>query len=172
MRVRSLFFLILIITLSFSVGETIFDLTLLNTDIPFSAVVPAMILFMSAMLGIAWMASDTFALPQLKAWVKLEIRELIVGVILIVIVYAALFGIDSTWPAIFTGEDDPYESAMNYVSSYKGDIIHLYKESAEVAEQLERIYKRQEEVREQLKTGELTPEKAAALLIELNVEAK
>lgn len=48
----------------------------------------------------------------------------------------------------------------------------IHAESETVAEQLERLWKKQADVREKLKNGELTSEEAAALIVELSAETK
>jgi len=58
------------------------------------------------------------------------------------------------------------------LESMNNRMIIIQKESKSTAEQIERLWQKQAEVREKLKNGELTPEEAAALIVDLSAELK
>lgn len=119
MRIRSFLILLLLIPISFS---QFFDFEMIG-----NYVLPGTILAVSALLGIAWMASDMFNNPQLKAWVKMELRSLVSAGVLLVLVYVLFFGTNS-FASLITGEDNIGEAANIKLDSYMNVLKPAYED--------------------------------------------
>lgn len=85
---------------------------------------PAIIVIVIMVLAIMWMIAEPLNLPQLKAWVKLEIRELIIAAILIGIIYSAFFA-ERTITKVLTGVD-------GYVGVARGTLNNLLQKHENV----------------------------------------
>ncbi|MDD5022868.1 MAG: hypothetical protein PHU63_01740 [Candidatus ainarchaeum sp.] len=104
--------ILLMILLFSSSFSYFFDLNFVS-----NYVLPATILAVSAGLGIMWMLSDMMANPELKAKVKMEVRSMISGGVLLVIVSALFFGANST-ASILTGEPDVNSAASAQLDNF------------------------------------------------------
>lgn len=94
LRRISLFLLLL-----FSISHA----TFLDFDLLRTVLLPGVALVAVTILAIVWMLSDALNMPHLKAWVRMEIREIFAAVVLVVVVYAILFSSDNL--GILFGED-------------------------------------------------------------------
>jgi len=94
MELKVVFVLLLLATVSFS---TFLD------DLQYA--LPIVIMIMVLLLMSALMLSRTLSLPQLEAWVKTEIRELIIAAILFIIIYSVFAGAD-LYVGMLTGQED------------------------------------------------------------------
>ena len=101
MELKVVVALLLLATVSFS---TFLD------DLQFA--LPTVILIMVILLSLVFMLSRTLSMPQLQAWVKTEIRELIIAAILFIAIYGLFSGIN---PLVYTltGEEDYYQAAKS-----------------------------------------------------------
>ncbi|MDD5171785.1 MAG: hypothetical protein PHF60_01995 [Candidatus ainarchaeum sp.] len=118
MQLRSAWLsLFLILPVAFAAPEKL-DLTF---AVPMVAIIVAIFLALMGML------SKTISDPKLEAWTKTEIRELIAGVIIVVIVTA--FFISSSGITIaLTGKSDPITAATDVLDGLveKYDIAYVY----------------------------------------------
>lgn len=114
MNIKQLLFLLMLF--SFSYSQT-FDLNLVQNYI-----LPVTIILVSALLGLSWMAADLFNAPQLKAWVKAEIKELIAAGLVLLIVYSIFFG-TNTFTKILTGEDNYQDYAVDRLYEFRAQYI-------------------------------------------------
>ncbi len=89
---------------------------------------PAIILIVIMMLSLTWLASDLFQNPQLKAWVKNELKELIVAFLVFVIV-SSLFLSTNSFVELFTGEPDYQTFAINKLYGFRQQLITPLSES-------------------------------------------
>ncbi len=119
MRLRELLLLLLFISFSHS--------DFFSLEIVKDVVLPTTILLVSLMLGLAWMASDMFSNPQLKAWVKTELRSLLAAGILLVLVYGLFFGTNSA-ASILTGEPNVNAAASAKLDSFIADLKPAYND--------------------------------------------
>ncbi len=67
--------------------------------------VPIVVFIVAIFLILLNLASTTLSQPRLKSWVKIEFRELVAGIIIIVAVTSALIG-SNTLSSILTGSND------------------------------------------------------------------
>ncbi len=68
-------------------------------------ILPATILLVCAIFAISWALSDFFSSSELKAWVKIELRSFISGIVLMLLVITIFVGTNSA-VQIFTGNSD------------------------------------------------------------------
>ncbi len=99
--------LIALVQLSFSAVAPI--------DLTFA--VPVMAIVVGMFLGMASMLSTSISDPRLEAWVKTELREFFVGIVLIAILTASLIGSNSVAKAV-TGKDDFISEAQTIVQGW------------------------------------------------------
>jgi len=86
-------------------------------------VLPATVMIVVIVLAILWMISDTLNMPQMRAWVKIEIRELIVAAILLAVIYSAFF-IQKSVVGLISGQGEGYiDVAKNSLNS----ILEIHK---------------------------------------------
>lgn len=118
-RAKTLLFLILLFSFSYS---QFFDIELIQNYI-----LPATIILVAALLAITWMASTLFNAPQLRAWVKTEIKELIAAGLVLLIVYSLFFG-TNTLTQVLTGEENYQEYATNKLYEFRGEFIPVLQD--------------------------------------------
>ncbi|MBN2477847.1 hypothetical protein JXB01_00990 [Candidatus Micrarchaeota archaeon] len=123
MRGRTGILLLLLVSLAFAspIEWNIFGIS-------FATILPVTVLLVVLMLSLAWMASDAFSLPQLKGWVKIELRELIIGAVWIIIAYSLFFGQD-TIVNLLTGDDNPSQTAINKIETHLDRFYGAYDET-------------------------------------------
>jgi len=86
-------------------------ITLLLTGFFFAAtndlgiLIPITAITVMVILALIYMLSHMLMIPMLDAWAKTEIREVIAGMVLAVVVYAMLFSVNNIATAL-TGEND------------------------------------------------------------------
>ena len=102
---KCVFFLLLLLGLSSAATD-------------FTAIVPVTAVIVAILLAIMSMLATALSLPSLQAWVKTELRELIAGVLLVVIIYGLFIGAKDLTAAI-TGTGD----YINYSEQIIIDII-------------------------------------------------
>ena len=120
---RTLLFLLLLFNLSHA---TFLDFELLRT-----VLLPGVALISVTLLAIVWMLSDALSMPHLKAWVRMEIREIFAAVVIVVVVYAIVFSTDNL--GILFGEDIKGEAgikdaAINAVNENIDTLQYSYKD--------------------------------------------
>jgi hypothetical protein len=76
-----------------------------TSPIDFTGIIPITIMIVIIFLALMRMLASAMASPQMSAWVKTEFRELIAGVLLVVIIYSFFFGSTSISAAL-TGRGD------------------------------------------------------------------
>ncbi|MBS3067403.1 hypothetical protein J4450_01765 [Candidatus Micrarchaeota archaeon] len=108
--------------------STSFALSL--TDIPL--VLPVVIVIVAGVLAIAYSLSQTLNRPQLHAWVKTELRELVVAAILFAIVIGFFSGGAQSIIFLITGEADYYVGGKEFVSDMKTVITDSYSDLTKV----------------------------------------
>ncbi len=86
----------------------------------FMPLVPAIALTMAVVLAFIHMVATALSDPKLEAWVKTELRELIAGVILVIIISSAFAASNSITVAI-SGEDNYMQIAIDEVESILTD---------------------------------------------------
>lgn len=121
---RKFILLLLLIPLSFSY---FFDLELVR-DI----IVPVTLVIVAAGLGIMWMMSDMFANPQMKAQVKMDIRSVFSGMVLLVLVLF-LFASSDVVVSVFSGESNVKQSAEASLSSSSDALESAYYDLVKAA---------------------------------------
>lgn len=90
-------------------------------------ILPATILLVSAIFALSWALSDLFNSPELKAWVKIELRSFISGAILMILVLALFFGTNSV-TYILTGQPDVSGAAINTLEGFTKPLEAAYSE--------------------------------------------
>jgi len=91
-------------------------------------VLGTVIVVVTAMLALTLMFSRSFNSPQLEAWTKNELRELVVAAILLVAVNIIFFGTGNL-VGILTGEADHQDVARNFIADTQGTIEEAYRDS-------------------------------------------
>lgn len=115
LALKALAFLLAFFTVSFSAAADLFN------SLPL--VLPAVIFIMIAVLALVYMLARVLQSPQLDAWVKTEIRELIVAAILMAVIIGIFFTdvsgatIDEGIIKLITSSDDYRTAAVNFINS-------------------------------------------------------
>jgi len=101
-------------------------MTFINITLVQNYILPAIILLVSALLGLVWAISNMFSNSQLKAWVKNEVKELIVSGLILIIVFSIIASSDML-AQIFTGQPDLENSALASIYSFRSSFISPLK---------------------------------------------
>lgn len=72
--------------------------------------IPVAFMIVLVIIGIAYMLSKLLSLPQLDAWCRMELGELLISVLIVVIIFAIVGGANSI-VNVLTGEDDYIKAA-------------------------------------------------------------
>ncbi|VVB58702.1 Uncharacterised protein [Candidatus Anstonella stagnisolia] len=80
----------------------------------------------AAFIGLAYMASQIFNVPALGAWVKIEVQELVVSVIIVVLIVGMTASLNSA-VAFATGTDGYYDAAVAYLDGFRDLGLQLHQ---------------------------------------------
>ncbi|MEK6978788.1 MAG: hypothetical protein AABW86_01070 [Candidatus Micrarchaeota archaeon] len=100
-----------------------------------SAVFPIVAMIMIVILAMLYMASQMFSLPALNAWVKTEIKEFIVGAIVVAIVLGVFFGTTGV-VSILTGKDNPEKAAQDAFKPVTSALNEAYHDVIRVSQEM------------------------------------
>lgn len=91
----------------------------------FTGLIPVTILIVVIFLALMNMLGTAIASPQISAWVKAEIRELIAGAILVVIIYSLFIGSKGVTAAI-TGTGDYLNTSIKIIDNMLANSTNGY----------------------------------------------
>ncbi len=90
------------------------------------AIVPGAIIFSVILVAIANMIGDALSMPAVKSWAQIELRELIVGGVLIAVVFTSLF-LTNQGVEILTGQTNVISAAEKVTGATLGNITAAYR---------------------------------------------
>ena len=125
---------LLSVPLAFSDSSSSSAPSILGFDM-FSAVFPIVAMIMIVILAMLYMVSQMFSLPALNAWVKTEIREFIVGAIVIAIVLGVFFG-TTGFVSVLTGKDNPEKAAQDAFKPVVDNLNEAYRDIIRVSQEM------------------------------------
>lgn len=101
----------------------------------FSAIFPIVAMIMVVILAMLYMASQMFSLPGLNAWVKTEIKEFIVGAIMVAIVLGVFFSTTGL-VSVLTGKDNPETAAQDAFKPVTNSLNEAYRDIIRASQEM------------------------------------